>query len=171
MPDSDKNRFATEQADYLKSRRLHWDASAREMDIWRGFGRYYHRRIADVFRFLVPTGQKVIEIGCAKEDLLAALDPAFGVGVDFSGEMIQRARKLHPELIFIHTDALSIDMDEHFDFVILLNIVNDLWDVQSVFQQIIKISTPRTRVIINSYSRLWELPLLVQCDSWELFGA
>ena len=37
--------------------------------------------------------------------------------------------------------------------------MNDLWDVQVVFREISQLSTPRTRIIINTYSRLWELPL------------
>jgi hypothetical protein len=44
--------------------------------------------------------------------------------------------------------------------VILSDVVNDLWDVQAVFKNIARISTTRTR-IVNTYSRLWELPLVL----------
>jgi len=40
-------------------------------------------------------------------------------------------------------------------------VVNELWDVQSVFQKILAFSTPQSRIIINFYSRLWESPLAV----------
>jgi hypothetical protein len=43
----------------------------------------------------------------------------------------------------------------------LSDLVNDLWDVQSVFQRIASVCEAGTRIIINSYSRLWELPLAV----------
>jgi len=150
-----------EQLNYQRARIEHWDAVARNMDKWSDFSVYYHNRVIEVSRFLVPPGQRVIEIGCARGDLLAALKPSYGVGVDFSGEMIDLARKRHPNLQFIHADAHCLEIEEKFDFIILSDLVNDLWDVQTVLQQIRKISTPRSRVIINFYSRLWELPLLL----------
>jgi hypothetical protein len=52
-----------------------------------------------------------------------------------------------------------LDLTEKFDVIILSDLVNDVWDVQTVFQNIAKLTTSRTRIIINSYSRLWE-PLL-----------
>ncbi len=150
-----------EQFNYRKARVEHWDSVARRMDTRKGFGDYYHGRIAEVFRFLVPPGQRVLEIGCAKGDLLAALDPGYGVGVDFSSEMIRRARKCHPGLQFIVADAHDLDIKEQFDYILLSDLVNDLWDVQRAFEQIMKIATARTRIIINTYSRMWELPLLL----------
>ena len=118
-----------ENRNYQKERIEHWDAVAGSMDTWRGFGGYYHKRLKEVFQFLVPPGQRVIEIGCAQGDLLAALKPSFGLGVDFSGEMITRARKRHPDLEFIQADAHSMNINQKFDFIILSDLVNDLHDV------------------------------------------
>ena len=50
-------------------------------------------------------------------------------------------------------------LSEKFDVIILSDLVNDLWDVQTVLQQVRQLTTPRSRIIINSYSRLWE-PIL-----------
>jgi len=147
---------------YQQSRRTHWDAVARRMDARPGWGGHYHRRLTQIYQFLVAPGQRVLEIGCARGDLLAALEPAVGVGVDFSGEMIRRAAQLrqrHPQLRFIQADAHELSLDETFDAIILSDLLNDLWDVQTVLQQVARLATSRTRLIINSYSRLWELPL------------
>lgn len=149
----------TAQSSYHQARIAHWDAVARRMDRWAGWGGYYHRRLTQIYQFLVAPGQCVIEIGCGRGDLLAALNPAVGVGVDFSGEMIRRAKRRHPQLRFIQTDAHDLCLDEEFDVIILSDLVNDLWDVQTVFERLVPLATPATRVIINSYSRLWELPL------------
>jgi SAM-dependent methyltransferase len=137
----------------------HWDTVALRMDRGGNLGKYYHRRLAQIYKFLVAPGQRVLEIGCARGDLLAQLQPSRGVGVDFAGEMIGRAVARHPELHFIQADALDLDLDEKFDVIVLSDLVNDLWDVQAVFEQMAHLTTPRTRVIINTYSRLWE-PLL-----------
>lgn len=147
---------------YRKTRMAYWDALARRMDTRAGWGGHYHRRMEEIYRFLVAPGQRVSEIGCAKGDLLAAVKPAFGVGVDLSGEMIKRANKRYPELHFIQADAHELGLrNEPFDVIILSDLVNELWDVQSVFEQIARLMTPHTRIILNTYSRVWELPLAV----------
>jgi hypothetical protein len=80
--------------------------------------------------------------------------------VDFSLEMIERARMKHPHLHFLNADAHDLSgIRERFDVVILSDLVNDLWDVQRVLEQIIPLCHPRTRLVINLYSHLWQLPL------------
>jgi len=146
-------------ADYQNVRRAHWDEVARKKDNWASLGGYYHRRLAQIYQFLVAPGQRVLEIGCGTGDLLAALNPTLGVGIDFSNEMVKRAEQRHPQIHFIQGDALHLSLVQKFDVIILSDLINDLWNVQTVFKEISRLSTPRTRVIINTYSRLWELPL------------
>jgi len=146
-------------ADYQNVRRAHWDEVARKKDNWASLGGYYHRRLAQIYQFLVAPGQRVLEIGCGTGDLLAALNPTIGVGIDFSNEMVKRAEQRHPQIHFIQGDALHLSLVQKFDVIILSDLINDLWNVQTVFKEISRLSTPRTRVIINTYSRLWELPL------------
>lgn len=73
---------------YELERISHWDAVARQIDTWSGWGGYYHRRIAQIYQFLVPLGQRVLEVGCGRGDLLAALRPSEGIGVDFSRNLM-----------------------------------------------------------------------------------
>lgn len=144
---------------YQNARRSHWDAVARKMDHWTSWGAYYHQRLTQVYQFLVGPGQRVIELGCSTGDLLAELKPAFGVGIDFSGEMVKRAAERYPNLQFMKCDAHDIGLCEKFDVIIISDLINDLWDVQAVFKQIARLAIPRTQIILNTYSRLWELPL------------
>ena len=37
--------------------------------------------------------------------------------------------------------------------------MNDLWDVQALFAALQPLTHPRTRLILNAYSRLWGIPL------------
>jgi SAM-dependent methyltransferase len=151
--------FNEAQVRYRQARRLHWNQVARKLENWTGWGGYYHRRLTEVYQSLVSAGQSVLEIGCARGDLLAALKPGKGVGVDFSEEMIRAARRRHPSLRFVHEDAHGLNLSEKFDVIILSDLLNDLWDVQTVLKNISQLTTPRSRIIINSYSRLWE-PML-----------
>jgi SAM-dependent methyltransferase len=125
----------------------------------RKWGTFYHKRIEQIFQHLVLPGQRVIEIGCSYGDLLAALKPSVGVGVDFSDGMIRAAAARRPELLFVLADAHELPVKGPFDVIIMSDLVNDLWDVQEAFEQLRAISHSHTRLIVNSYSRLWELPL------------
>ena len=139
---------------YSQSRIRHWDEVARDFHRWSA-GKAYHHRLAEFFHFLIPDGSCVLEIGCGGGDLLASLQPARGVGVDFSPEMIRLARQRHPALDFVEMDAHDLDLGESFDYIILSDLVNDLWNVQEVFKRIQPHCNPKTRVVINFYSRLW----------------
>lgn len=147
------------ESSYTTARRNHWDAVAGQTDHWRSWGSYYHRRLAEVYSFLIPPGERVLELGCGQGDLLAALRPSLGVGIDLSHEMLKRARKKHPTLHFMQGDVHDLCLQTKFDVVILSDLVNDLWDVQKVCHQILKLVSHRGRIIFNTYSRLWELPL------------
>ncbi len=145
---------------YTQTRRAHWDAVARKRDSWRGWGGAYHRRIRDVYRHLVAPGQRVLEVCCGMGDLLAALEPQRGVGVDFSPEMIRRGRERHPEIEFVQADAHHLAAIEGpFDVIIFSDAVNDLWDVQTALEQARRLSHPQTRLILNLYSHLWQAVL------------
>ena len=148
------------EKNHREARQSHWDIVARKRDSWRGMGVWYHHRIKQIYRFLISPGQHVLEVGSGTGDLLASVQPTFGMGIDFSLEQVSRAREHHPEIEFIQADAHDFSgIKQTFDVIILSDLVNELWDVQQVLEEIRPLCTTRTRVIINFYSRLWELPL------------
>jgi SAM-dependent methyltransferase len=152
--------FDQAEQTYQQTRMAQWDKVARLRDSWRGWGGSYHRRLAEVYRFLVSPGQRVLEIGCGFGELLASVGTAHGLGVDFSSEMVTRAKSRHEALEFVCADAHDLSsIKETFDVIILSDLVNDAWDVQRVLEQIRPLCTPRTRVILNVYSNLWQTVL------------
>jgi len=148
------------RSEYIRKRIDHYNAGAPRQKERAYFGRrYYQKQLSQIYRNLIPPGKKVIEIGCGRGDLLASLSPSYGAGVDFSNNMIHAGKTAHSELKFILTDAHNLDIRETFDYIILSDVINDLWDVHEVLIKISKLSRPETRIILNFYSRLWELPL------------
>ncbi len=147
---------------YQQTRVANWNSIAQKRDHWRGMGRWYHRRLAEVYRYLVNPNQRVLEIGCGMGDLLAQLQPSHGVGIDFSPEMIARAKKKHPEFEYHEADAHDLSSIEgEFDVIILSDTVNDLWDVQRALEQVRRFCAPHTRLILNFYNHAWQLPLTI----------
>ena len=62
--------------------------------------RYYYDNLARMIGHIVLPGSRVLDIGCLQGDMLAALRPAYGVGIDICARAVERARELHPELTF-----------------------------------------------------------------------
>lgn len=146
------NELSREQ--FFNDSRHFWDSCARtKTSRW---SRYYHRYLERVYQFVIPPGLKVLEVGCGKGDLLAAVRPSKGVGIDISSEMIQQAKLEHPELTFICSAGEDIDTDDSFDVVILSDLLNSVWDIQELLHHLSRVCDDSTRVVINAYSRLWQ---------------
>ena len=145
---------------YQQTRRSHWNSIANKRDHWRGMGKWYHRRLIEIYQYLVSPNQRILEVGCGMGSLLAHLKPSHGVGIDFSAEMIARAKQRHPELDYHQMDAHDLsDLEGEFDVIIFSDTVNDLWDVQRALEQTKRLCTPHTRLILNFYNHLWQIPL------------
>ena len=56
--------------------------------------------------------ERVLEVGCGTGDLLAALKPKEGIGVDISPRLIEEARRKHPLIDFVVADAEPLDDDQ-----------------------------------------------------------
>lgn len=146
---------------YFQKRKAHWDAVAEKFEHWRGWGDYYHRRIEKVYQFNIPTSQRILEVGCGNGDLLESLNPAYGLGIDISEKMVERAKLRHPNLRFEREDACSLESNKIFDFVIISDTINDLWDVQKCFENIRTMMDEDGRLMINFYNRFWEIPIKI----------
>lgn len=130
---------------------------------WRERSSYFHDEDTRYLRFLVPAGARVLELGCGTGAGLAALHPAYGVGVDFSAEMIAVARAQHPQHKFVEADVEDsgwmAEFEEPFDYIIIADTIGSLDDCQASFSALHAVCAPHTRVIVAYYAYFWE-PLL-----------
>ncbi len=119
----------------------------------------YQRLLAREYRYHIPPGQRVLEIGCGVGDLLAAVEPACGVGIDFSPAMVQAARERHPDprLQFLEQSAetFSLPTAEPFDYVIISDTLSFVDDILQVFRRLSPCLHAWTRIVINFHSHLW----------------
>ena len=58
---------------FQTKRVAHWDSVADKKYDPNRPGRYYHKLLKHYFKFLVPSGLRVLELGCGSGELLAAL--------------------------------------------------------------------------------------------------
>lgn len=111
-------------------------------------------------RFLVREQARVLDLGCGTGRLLAALKPAYGVGVDLSPAMVAEARATHPNLNFILGDIEDVgclaSIEGPFDFIVLSDTVGMLDDVEETLKKLHQLCDEDTRIIIAHHSAYWE---------------
>lgn len=142
---------------YLQEWEVFFDHYAAEVDHWHRTNTGYHHAITGLARFYIPSGARVLEVGSGNGDLLAALKPSYGVGLDISSEMVRLAAQKYPNLKFLHMPAERLDLPrEKFDYIILSDLLGYLYDIRLVFERLRTVCHSRTRLIVHWYSRLWQ---------------
>jgi ubiquinone/menaquinone biosynthesis C-methylase UbiE len=154
---NNRDTFTKEHQEYTKLRADHWDKIAeRQVGV---LTKHYRSRLTEIYRHVIGECDSILEIGCGRGDLLNALNPGKGVGVDLSPKMIVQAQHQYPNLQFVCADAQSFDLgDDTFDVIILSDLLNDLWDIQAVLSYLYRYCKRDTRIIFNVFSHVWESP-------------
>src|SRR6185295_5120577 len=118
-------------------------------DKWRTRNLGYHRELERVCGYYVPRNASVLEVGCATGELLNALTPARGVGIDLSPAMIEQARQKYPHLQF---EAAALEkwdaQGETFDCIILSDVLGFVFDILAFFKALRPLCHARTRILI-----------------------
>ena len=117
---------------------------------------YYGKSIIRFCRYYVPKSHRVLEIGCGTGELLAGLDAAEKTGIDFCPAMVEEARRRYPGIRFEEMAAERLEFEETFDTIILSNLVGVVRDVDLVVSQLYNVIHPGSRIILTTYSHLWE---------------
>jgi SAM-dependent methyltransferase len=136
-----------------------FDSVAPERDRWIRRNAYFYEDDHQYMRFLVPEGLKILDLGCGTGQLLAALKPSQGVGVDLSEKMVEVARRKYPELTFRAGDAEDADfigtLGGPFDVIVLSDLVGFMEDCETTLANLHRLCTRDTRLVISYYSHLW----------------
>ena len=147
------------------------DATASQRAEWRRRAAFFHSEDLHYLTFLIPTGMRVLELGCSTGELLAELKPSFGVGVDLSASAIEEARRAHPSYTFYAGDIEAPGFIESlpgpFDYIVLVDTLGSLDDCQLRFEHLHNLCTRETRLIVGYFSHLW-YPLLKFAEALRL---
>lgn len=134
----------------------YFDSLAADRDRWIAKNAYYHQQLARAFSFVIPSGASVLEAGSGLGYLLNAFHPRRGVGVDISPKMVDLARERYPHLEFHADNIENLRLEEKFEYVVVSDLLGFLHDVQRSFENLQRVCTPSTRVVISYYNFLWE---------------
>lgn len=140
----------------LKARlKAHFNALAPRRDRYKKRAGYYHSRIEHLLSLHIPPGQSVVEIGSGTGDLLDALAPARGLGIDFAEGMVDLAREKHPGLRFAVDDIEDLKTRETFDYVVMSDVIGSFADVWTAFRHLSALCHSETLVFVTHYNYLW----------------
>jgi len=145
----------------------HFDRVAPEYDRWKAKAHRYYDALKTCLREIVPSGSRVLEVGCATGDILASLEPSEGVGLDISPEMIERARTKHPDLRFQVHDLMQGPLDERFDYIVAADVAEHVPDLDRMMVALAGMLSERGIAVVVTANPLWS-PVLHAAERLKL---
>lgn len=135
----------------------HFDSLAASYDqIKKEKNGYYYQCLIQTVAEIVPPGKKVLDIGTGTGEILHALKPSLGTGVDLSSGMIQIARRKFPYLSFFSGSYEGLDLGNSFDFILLVDVIEHLESPETLFGGLKKFCNPSTQVVLTMANPGWE---------------
>jgi ubiquinone/menaquinone biosynthesis C-methylase UbiE len=135
----------------------HFDKLADSYDkIKKEKNKYYYQALIRAVQEVVPPEKKILDIGTGTGEILNALAPSQGSGIDLSSAMIQKAREKFPQLHFFSGSYESLDLGNQFDFILLLDVIEHLQSPEKLFSNLKKICGPETRIVLTMANPAWE---------------
>ncbi len=141
----------------------HFNAIARDYDFWKKKNYFYQKNLRELLQALVPADAMILDIGCGTGDMLASLKPSFGLGIDISERMIERANQKYAgraRISFATENLLSRTAPfENFDVVIMIDVLEHLADPAKFLGKISFLAPKHAKIIVSVANPLWE-PIL-----------
>src|ERR1051325_937917 len=141
--------------------RSHLAKIAPRRESWINRNRYYYELLNRLLRFLVEPQKRVLSVRCGTGNLLAAVEPIRGKGVDICSEIVEIAKQRNSTFQFAvafpdKEEFRSVFApEERFDYI-LFNDIGDTVDVLQALRNLRRLCQRHTRVLVITYNRLWE---------------
>ena len=117
---------------------------------------FYCSLLAHRYNLLINEQNTVLEIGCGDAGLLAKLKGLKKCGLDLSATAIRKGTTKYPELE-LHCSALEgfANDGRKWDVIIASDLLNTVFDVQTLLERLHPLSHEKTILIINVHNTLW----------------
>lgn len=141
----------------------HFNEIAQNYDYWKNKNVYYYKSIKAFVNNIVPDGATVLEVGCGTGEVLASTYPKHGVGIDISSEMTKLATDKFSNLTFINSPIEDLELDQKFDYIIMVDVIDHVYDVMDVFKSLYKFCKPTTQIILTTINPWWD-PIFMMAE-------
>lgn len=112
-------------------------------------------RVATVKAIAPRPGERILDVACGTGTSTVAIQAkgATAVGVDFSGGMIQEARRRHPGIEFVPGDAQALPFaDGEFDAVTISFGLRNVHEPHRALAEMYRVLRPGGRLVITEFS-------------------
>ena len=126
---------------------------------WLKRGKTFHSEDIKFLKEIIPEKSNILELGCGNGQLLNALNPNYGLGIDFSKKFVKEAKEKYEGLNFIEADIeklpSTLNKKVKFDFVIICDTIGYLEDITETLDNLHYFFNEDTRLIVSYFSPLW----------------
>jgi hypothetical protein len=145
-----------------------YDARAEErVNDLSGRKGYFYEKLRQLVGFYVEPGKRVLAVNADAGQYLTWTEPAYGVGIESAPQLVDVARKAHPKYTFHECVPEEFEAEEQFDYILIVDAVNNMFDVQTALEKLHPACHAETRIIITWYNFIWK-PLLKAAEKWNL---
>jgi len=117
--------------------------------------RFYNEYLTRWCASLVPPGRRIVDFGCGRGDVLAAIAPSVGVGIDLCQEFVDSAAADYPHLRFEAAAIEDFETSERFDAALLVNTMEYVYDIGMVLDKAYEVLRDNGRLLITTANPLW----------------
>ncbi len=157
LTDSAKENLSTDDRSVLYSTKIakHFEGLAMTYESLKKRNSYYNNFLKNWCKSLLPPNQKVLDVGCAHGDVLAAMQPSYGIGIDISPAMVGEACQKNPGLTFSQSRIEDFESETRFDALLLINTLEYLYDIGTVFDKAHELLEDNGRIYITTANPFW----------------
>ena len=137
--------------------RAYFERMAPGWEDWERRNAFYHQRLRRLVQGMVPPGADVLELDCKNGELLAALAPRRGVGLNVAERFTQQASRRFAHLRFRTVDVDDVSCPEGWrpEYVVLNNMLDYVYDAGELLERLRPQVSDRTLLIITTNNPLW----------------
>lgn len=123
--------------------------------------RFFHQEVNRLVASQVVSDRRVLDVGCGDGGALRSVRPSFGIGLDLDPNVVADAREVSPKYVFEvgAVEDFELSFEKAFDYILAIGLMEQVYDVYTVLSKFQSISGQDTRIVVVTYSRLWQ-PLL-----------
>ena len=119
----------------------------------------YKNSLLRCIRNIIPKCSRVLHVGSGDGSLLRGLDPDKGVGIEAAPDLAENASANYPKYAFNASEFEAFDTTGDFDFILVADVLLDVYDIDAMMRNVRTACSPDTRVVVTNYSQVWR-PIL-----------
>ena len=119
----------------------------------------YKNSLIRCIRNIIPKCSRILHIGSGDGSLLSGLEPEVGVGVEPALDLVDKATADYPQYSFHSSEFEGFEIEGKFDFVLIADVLLDVYDIDAMMRKVRVACSPDTRVVVTNYSQVWR-PIL-----------